>query len=106
MSAPAHASAAPDVAEKLPPAATAKPAEVAIAPHRAIYDMTLTSAKNGSNIADVSGRMIFEWADVCDGWAVQQHLRLRFNYAEGDVSKIASNEVTWESKDGKRYNFN
>ena len=103
--APAAASAASGFAEKLPAAAD-KAATVTIAPHRAIYDMTLTSTKNGSNVADVSGRMVFEWADVCDGWAVQQHLRLRFNYAEGDTSNVASNEVTWESKDGKRYNFN
>ena len=88
------------------PAATTKMEEATIAPHRAIYDMTLSSVKNGSNIADVSGKMIFEWADACDGWAIQQHLRLHFNYAEGDVSDVNSNEVTWESKDGKRYNFN
>jgi hypothetical protein len=79
---------------------------VAIAPHRAIYDMTLTSVKNGSNISDVSGKMIFEWADACDGWAIQQNLQLHFSYAEGDQSNVTSNEVTWESKDGKHYNFN
>ncbi len=84
----------------------AQNAKVTIAPHRAIYDMALTSVKNGSNIADVGGTMIFEWADSCDGWAVQQNLHLHFNYAQGDVSEVASNEVTWESKDGKRYNFN
>jgi hypothetical protein len=80
--------------------------KVSIVPHRAIYDMTLTSVKNGSNISGVSGRMLFEWADVCDGWAVQQHLKLHFSYAEGDESDVTSTEVTWESKDGKRYNFN
>lgn len=79
---------------------------IAITPHRAIYDMSLTSVKNGSNISTVSGRMLFEWADVCDGWAVQQHLRLHFNYAEGDESDVTSTELTWESKDGTAYNFN
>ena len=81
-------------------------AKIPFAPHRAIYDMSLASVKNGSNITGVSGRMLFEWADVCDGWAVQQHLRLHFNYAEGDDSDVTSTEVTWEAKDGKRYNFN
>lgn len=85
---------------------SARSDKIAITPHRAIYDMTLTSVKNGSNISGVSGRMLFEWSDVCDGWAVQQHLKLHFNYAEGDESDVTSTEVTWESKDGKRYNFN
>lgn len=88
------------------PAQTVHTTKVGIMPHRAIYDMSLTSVKNGSNITGVSGRMLFEWGDVCDGWAVQQHLRLHFNYAEGDESDVTSTEVTWESKDGKRYNFN
>ncbi len=79
---------------------------VTIAPHRAIYDMALTSQKNGSKITDVSGKMIFEWADACDGWAIQQNLQLHFSYAEGDTSSVSSNEVSWESKDGKTYNFN
>jgi hypothetical protein len=79
---------------------------VAIVPHRAIYDMNLASVKNGGNVTGVSGKMIFEWADACDGWAIQQNLQLHFDYAQGDTSNVASNEVTWESKDGKRYNFN
>jgi hypothetical protein len=80
--------------------------KVAIAPHRAIYTMTLASVKNGSNIAGVSGRMMFKWSDACDGWTVEQHMKLHFNYAEGDESDVTSADVSWESKDGKRYNFN
>jgi hypothetical protein len=68
--------------------------------------MSLGSVKNGSNIASVSGHMLFEWGDVCNGWAVQQHMKLHFAYAEGDESNVASTELTWESKDGKRYDFN
>ena len=77
-----------------------------ITPHRAMYEMTLGSVKNGGNITGVSGRMAFEWADACDGWAVQQHLDLHFIYSQGDETDVSSSEVTWESKDGKRYNFN
>ena len=97
--------------EKTPPAELRKtlgpsPSESVIVPHRAIYDMSLASAKNGSTIAGVSGRMAFEWADVCDGWAVQQHLKLHFSYSGGTESNVTSSELTWESKDGKSYNFN
>jgi len=79
---------------------------VRIAPHRAVYNMALASAKNGCNVADVSGRMTFEWRDVCDGWAIQQRLQLHFGYADGEDQNLASSELTWESKDGKNYTFN
>lgn len=68
--------------------------------------MKLGSAKNGSPVTDVSGTMAFEWKDVCDAWAVQQKLRLHFSYADGDDQDMVSSELTWESKDGKKYNFN
>ncbi len=97
----------PAVPHSEPKSAAPKEAsKVKITPHRAIYTMSLSSVKNGSNITGVSGRMLFEWSDVCDGWAVQQHLQLHFSYAEGDESDVTSTVVSWESKDGKRYNFN
>lgn len=79
---------------------------VTITPHRAVYTMSLASAKNGSSINGVTGRMLFEWGDSCDGWPVQQILQLHFSYAEGDESVVNSSVISWESKDGKRYNFN
>ena len=79
---------------------------VRIAPHRAVYKMALASAKNGSNVSDVTGRMTFEWRDVCDGWAIQQRLQLHFGYTDGEDQNLVSTELTWESKDGKNYAFN
>lgn len=89
---------------------TARAEEMSVAarivPHRAIYKMSLGKVKNGSAISSVVGNMIFDWTDMCDGWAIQQHLTLRFTYAEGDEGEVDSTVVTWESKDGKKYNFN
>ena len=82
------------------------PLPVKIMPHRAIYTMSLASVKNGSDVTDASGKLLFEWRDVCDGWAIQQHMQLRFTHNDGDDQDIVSTELTWESKDGKRYNFN
>jgi hypothetical protein len=79
---------------------------VTIAPHRAIYTMSLASVNNGSNITGVTGSMLFEWGDACDGWVIQQHMKLHFTYPEGDESEVNSTVVSWESKDGTRYNFN
>lgn len=79
---------------------------VHIEPHRAVYKMKTDSVKNGSSVSNVTGKMTFEWNDVCDGWAIQQRIQMRFIYADGTNQDLVSTELTWESKDGKRYNFN
>jgi hypothetical protein len=81
-------------------------AAVEIAPHRAIYKMSLASARSSSSVADVRGRMMFEWADVCDGWTIEQRFQLRFFYSEGEQVDMNTNYATWESKDGHNYRFN
>jgi hypothetical protein len=79
---------------------------VEIAPHRALYSLTLGSAKSSSGVVGASGAMVYEWGETCDGWTVQQRFRLRLQYAEQDGVDVSSNLVTWESKDGLRYRFN
>nr|WP_211114216.1 cell envelope integrity EipB family protein [Azospirillum rugosum] len=77
-----------------------------IVPHRAVYKMSLLSARNSSKVTDVRGRMLFEWADACDGWTTEQRFQLRFAYSEGDEMAMNTNYTTWEAKDGQRYRFN
>jgi hypothetical protein len=89
-----------------PAAAPAIPSKVVLAPHRAVYRMTLRSARNSSKIADVRGAMMYEQADVCDGWTTEQRFQLRFVYAEGDEMDMVTNYTTWEAKNGLRYRFN
>ncbi len=79
---------------------------VKIAPHRAVYKIKMASVRNGSNISGVNGKLAFEWRDVCDGWAIQQHMQLHFSYIDSDDQNFSSSELTWESKDGKSYRFN
>lgn len=77
-----------------------------IQPHRALYTLTLDSAKSGSGVVGATGAMYYEWGETCDGWTVEQRFRLRLAYAESDNSDLSSTLVTWESKDGLRYRFN
>jgi len=77
-----------------------------IAPHRALYSMTLGSSKNDSGVASASGTMAYQWGETCDGWTVEQRYRLKMGYAEQQDVEISSNFVTWESKDGLHYRFN
>jgi len=78
---------------------------VEIAPHRALYSMTLGTAKPNSGVVAARGSMVFEWGETCDGWTVEQRYKLRMHYAEDTDVEITSNFVTWESKDGLRYRF-
>ncbi len=112
----AAAAAAPTTAAT-PPAVAAPPATspkaapqaeqkaVEILPHRALYRMSLASARNGSKVAGVQGVMAFEWGDACDGWTTEQRFQLRFLYAEGEAVELTTNYATWESKDGLSYRF-
>lgn len=104
VSAGALLAASPALAQ---PAATSLAAVAAkIQPHRAIYAMSLGSARNGSKVSDVRGRMMFEWADACDGWTTEQRFQLRFVYSEGEDMAMNTNYTTWEAKNGLRYRFN
>src|SRR5690349_7020400 len=85
-------------------AAPAKPAE--IAPHRALYTMSLGNARNDSGVVDARGTMDYEWGETCEGWTIEQRYRLKMRYAETSDVDIVSSFVTWESKDGLRYRFN
>ena len=77
----------------------------ATAAHRASYVLSLKSAKSGSGIADVSGRMVFEIVDACDGWTVNQKLELRILSNESPELVTETSYTSWESKDGLKFRF-
>jgi hypothetical protein len=76
-----------------------------IAPHRALYSMTLGSVRNDSEVADARGAMVYQWGDTCDGWTIEQHYRLKLRYSGAGDTDVVSRFITWESKDGLRYRF-
>mgnify|MGYP001302929341 CR=1 FL=1 len=77
-----------------------------IAPHRALYTMSLGTTRSDSGVSGAHGTMAYQWGETCDGWTVEQRYRLKLGYAEKPDIEIASNFVTWEAKDGSRYRFN
>src|ERR1700736_2248854 len=77
-----------------------------IAPHRALYTMSLGNARNDSGVVEARGTMDYEWGETCEGWTIEQRYRLKMRYAETSDVDIVSSFVTWESKDGLRYRFN
>ena len=89
-------------------AAAAGPAArpVDVQPHRALYDMTLESAKPNSGVVGATGSLAYQWGESCDGWTIEQRYKLTMQYEQDQPVDINSNFVTWESKDGKSYRFN
>lgn len=87
-----------------PPAATLPPPH--IAPHRALYALSLGVVRNDLGLLNADGMMAYEWGETCDGWTIEQHYRLKLDYGEKEDEDLRSSFVTWESKDGLRYRFN
>jgi EipB-like len=87
-------------------APTPVPAQVpaALLAHRALYTLTLASAKSGDVVA-AHGTMGYEVTDACDGWAVRQRLRMTITNSEGQDIEMASDYATWEAKTGLKFRF-
>jgi hypothetical protein len=80
-------------------------ASVPLASHRALYDITLARASPQSTIAQVSGRLVVEWVDTCDGFTTNQRMYTRLDNADG--GSVASDLLlsSWEARDGKTFRF-
>ena len=76
----------------------------ALLAHRALYTLTLASAKSGDVVA-ARGTMGYEVTDACDGWAVRQRLRMVISNSDGQDIEMASDYTTWESKDGLKFRY-
>ena len=85
--------------------AIAGPAGAELAPHRAVYAMSLASTKLSGGVTGASGKMIYKFADSCDGWTVENKTTLTFSYNDGAPVATTWDFVTWESKDGQHYRF-
>lgn len=80
-------------------------AQPAPAAHRALYELSLSRAASGSEIADVSGFLAFEWTESCDAWLTDQRFTLDYAYQNAEPTRFLSDLSSWEKKDGSRYRF-
>jgi len=79
---------------------------VEVMPHRALYIMSLDSAKPNSGVVGANGTLAYQWGETCDGWTIEQRYKLSMEYEDDPAAEIGSAFVTWESKDGLSYRFN
>lgn len=76
-----------------------------LASHRAVYELKLGDGRNTSGIAAVDGRMVIEFIDTCDGYALNQRLQMRLSDGEGAANTTDFRVTNWESTDGRRFRF-
>jgi len=87
------------------PPAPLTASQTVLASHKALYTVTLTNTRPGSDYIDVSGKMILEFTDACDAWTTSQKSLLRTVTGEGTEALSHSDFAAWEKKDGTDYKF-
>jgi hypothetical protein len=88
-------------------AAPALPAHAAglLAPHRAVYDLSLDDTSEQSAIAGIAGRMVYEFkGSACDGYTVTFRFVTRIDTDE-DSRMSDMQTTTYEDPDGRSFSF-
>ncbi|MGB7076216.1 MAG: cell envelope integrity EipB family protein [Xanthobacteraceae bacterium] len=94
-------SAAPDLMPDLQ-----KPAPVVLLPHRAVYDLSLGQTRGDSQIAGVSGRIVYDFGgSACRGYSLDFRQVSELDTGEGKVSISDLRSTTWEGADAKDFKF-
>lgn len=76
-----------------------------LVPHKALYEVSLISNKNGSQMVGIDGKMFYEWKPSCEGWITNHRFSLNYDYADSPSINISSDFSTFETFDGKSLNF-
>lgn len=86
--------------------ASAAEAPATLAPHRAVYDVTLAAARGGSGVSAVSGRIAYELTgSACDGYTQAMRFVTRMTNQAGGVALTDLRSSTWEDGAAKRFRF-
>ena len=84
----------------------AMPLRNILAPHRAVYDITLARTEQGSGVSSAKGRMVFEvTGSACDGYKMRQRMVVNIGDEDGNTGLLDFRVTTFESGDGTVYNF-
>ncbi len=76
-------------------------------PHRAIYDLSLGRIKSGTEVQDISGRMVVEWRGgvSCGGYSSEQRIVTRVADSDGNIVSDDVRVTTWEAADSSEFHF-
>ena len=85
---------------------SAAPDGVVLAPHRAIYELTLATTRGGTGVSAVMGRMAYDLTgSPCDGYTQNMRFVTRMTNQSGNAVVTDLRSSTWEDAHGKRFRF-
>jgi hypothetical protein len=76
-----------------------------LAPHRAVYELGKGAARSGQSVASVTGTMMLEIDESCEGWSLSQRIRLAITDSMGTDIDSDSRYASYETKDGRFLRF-
>ena len=89
-----------------PVPATAQPATIALASHRAVYDLKLAQSRGKRSMSAVQGRILYDFTgSACEGYALQFRQVSQLDSGEGKVLLSDLRATTWEDGTAKRLRF-
>ena len=77
-----------------------------LAPHRAVYDITLDRSRGGSGVSDMSGRMVYELTgSECEGYTQSMRFITRMTNQEGVVLLTDMRSSSTEDASARNFRF-
>jgi hypothetical protein len=81
-------------------------APVVLVPHRAIYDLSLGDTRGNSQIAGITGRILYDFdGNACQGYSLEFRQVSELDTGEGKVSTSDLRSTTWEGPGSKSFKF-
>jgi len=88
-------------------AQVASPKTMELAPHRAVYDLSLDQSGAGSNVTDIRGKLIYDFTgSACAGYTLNTRLLTQIFDREGKPSVTDIRSESFEQAGGERFTFN
>src|SRR5262245_47758480 len=79
---------------------------IVLAPHRAVYEMTLAEARGGAGVTQVTGRMVYELTgSACEGYTQNMRFVTSMSNQSGTASVSDLRSSSWEDASGKKFRF-
>lgn len=79
---------------------------VELQPHRAVYDVSLTSAEPSADVTAANGRLVFELSGAaCEGYVVNSRFVTRVTDREGEARVTDLRSTTFEELDPATFDF-
>jgi len=78
-----------------------------LAPHRAVYEISLSNTRGGSGVTELTGRMVYELTgSVCHGFTQNMRFVTRMTNQEGATTVSDMRSSSWEDAVAKAFRFN